>query len=63
MTTATTNPTTNTGFALEYNQVENTKPYMKFATTITTTGCVKQLAKCKIFYLERKNCFTLCLKC
>ena len=47
MTSPTTNPTTNTGFALEYNQVENTKPYLKFAITITSADFVKQLAKCQ----------------
>ena len=34
--------------------------HLIFVTTITTAGCVKILAKCKIFQLEReKNCFDI----
>ena len=29
--------------------------HLIFVTTITTAGCVKNLAKCKIFQLERKK--------
>ena len=33
--------------------------YLIYVTTIST-GCIKNLAKCKIFHLERENCCTPC---
>ena len=36
------------------------QPHLILVTTITTAGCVKNLAKCKIFQLVRKwNCFDI----
>ena len=36
--------------------------YLIFVTTITTSCCVKKLAKCKIFQLERAKCLTHSVK-
>ena len=36
--------------------------YLIYVATFTTSGCVKKLAKCKIFQLEREKCFTHSVK-